>query len=513
MEKLKKYRLEIIVSTLIIIAYFLLRLYHLMSLPMFTDEAIYTRWSQIARFDANWRFISLTDGKQPLLIWLDMTLMRIIHDPLMAGRLVSVFSGFATSLGLFFLGKELFRNRWVGILSSFLYLIYPFALVYDRMALYDSLVGSFVVWSLYFQVLLVRYLRLDLALILGMVIGGGVLTKSSGFFSIYLLPFSLILFNWRIKDRFTRFIKWLGLAILSAVLAYSYYSVLRLSPFFHIINEKNTLFVYPLHDWLSHPFTFFVGNLGGVWDWFITYLTWPIFLLLVTSLFVALKYTREKLVLIIWFLAPSVALALFGRVLYPRFIFFMTLSLLPLVALALYEVFKFFRSKKLFTIYLGFAPSFAYLLFTIFLILPIRSDYFILNDFKKAPIPYSDLEQYINSWPAGGGINQILTYLNKESKKGKIYVASLGTFGSLPTYSVEIYLGENKNVDKRGIYPVPSTIPKDLIEKSKTMPVFIFVSNQREFEESIKTWPLKLIVQYKKGIGNSYSKLFIVESK
>ena len=138
----KKYRLELIIAVLLTLAYFFLRLYQIMSLPIFTDEAIYVRWSQIARQDASWRFISLTDGKQPMFVWIALNLMRFVKDPLLASRLVSVFAGFATMIGLFFLGREIFKNRWIGILSAFLYLIFPFALVYDRMALYDSLVGT-----------------------------------------------------------------------------------------------------------------------------------------------------------------------------------------------------------------------------------------------------------------------------------------------------------------------------------------------------------------------------------
>src|SRR6266852_1654782 len=140
MKFIKKYKFEIIFGVCIVALYFVLRVYHILSLPVFTDEAIYVRWSQIAKQDANWRFISLTDGKQPMFVWIALVLMHVIHDPLLAGRMVSVFSGFVTTVGLFFLGKELFRNRWVGLLSSFLYVIYPFGLVYDRMALYDSLV-------------------------------------------------------------------------------------------------------------------------------------------------------------------------------------------------------------------------------------------------------------------------------------------------------------------------------------------------------------------------------------
>lgn len=498
----KKYRLELAILVLLALAYFLLRLYQIMSLPIFTDEAIYTRWSQIARLDASWRFISLVDGKQPLFIWLDMILIRVIHDPLLSGRLISVFAGFATMVGLFFLGREIFKNRWIGILSAFLYLIFPFALVYDRMALYDSLVGTFAVWSFYFEILLIGRLRLDTSLILGMVLGGGILTKTSGFFSIYLMPFMLLIFDWKSKKRSERFLKFIILALVSIILAYGYYSVLRLSPFFSIIGDKNANFVYPIKVWLMHPFTFFIGNIKGVFDWLTIYLTWPIFVLIIASFFISLKFLKEKLILLVWFLIPFVAIALFGRILYPRFILFMTLFLLPLAAFSIYEIFTRVKNK-----YVSFVVVLA------FLLISLRSDYFIIFNFANAPIPKSDLEQYINGWPAGGGTNQIIDYLNSQSKKGKIYVASLGTFGSLPTFTTEIYLGENKNVEKKGYYPVPSEIPKELAEKSKKMPVYLFFSNQKEFELQIKNWPLKQILEYKKGTGDSYSKLFRVESR
>ena len=86
----------------------------------------------------------------------------------------------------------------------------------------------------------------------------------------------------------------------------------------------------------------------------------------------------------------------------------------------------------------------------------------------------------------------------------------MGTFGSLPTFTTEIYLGENKNVEKKGYYPVPSEIPKELAEKSKKMPVYLFFSNQKEFELQIKNWPLLKLMEIQKGKGEAYSVLYKV---
>ena len=65
--------IQILVGVILLGALFAAtRLTHLATLPIFTDEAIYIRWSQIGMRDANWRFISLTDGKQPMFTWIMM---------------------------------------------------------------------------------------------------------------------------------------------------------------------------------------------------------------------------------------------------------------------------------------------------------------------------------------------------------------------------------------------------------------------------------------------------------
>lgn len=288
MDNLKKYPRELLAALVLTVFFFASRLYNLLSLPIFTDEAIYTRWMQIAANDPAWRFISLTDGKQPLYIWLSMFLLPYVSDPLLAGRLVSVFAGFFTMIGLFFLGWELFKKRWIGLLSAMIYLVYPFGLVYDRMALYDSLVGTFAVWGLYVVVVMVRRLHWKWAVVLGLVSGLGALNKTNSFFTIYLLPVSLLILDWK-KKGLRRLVQWVLYSVVAAVIMYGIYSVLRISPFFYIIAQKNTTFVYPLNEWLQHPFTFFWGNLWiGERDWFIKYFGYP-FLALTIGAFLSKK--------------------------------------------------------------------------------------------------------------------------------------------------------------------------------------------------------------------------------
>lgn len=495
MKKPFKSKREMITVLLLIGLYFLSRLYHLTLMPIFTDEAIYIRWAEIARFDAYWRFIPLSDGKQPLFVWLMMVVIPYFNDPLFAGRLVSIFAGLGTMIGFFFLGGRLFKKKSIGFLTAGLYLFYPFAMVYDRMALMDGLVGMFTVWALYFEVLLVETLRLDVALILGMVIGGATLTKTSGFFNLYLLPFSLLLFPWRTKERRKKLFLWLGLALIVVIESQMMYMILRLSPLFNMISQKNIVFVYSLKEWLTHPFRFWWGNLRGLWDWFINYFSWPIFTLLFLSVIKAWRFFKKKILLLIWFAFPLIALAFFGRVLYPRFIFFMTLSLLPMVALELDWLIGFIKRRWL-VVAVFFLLAFFWL----------RTDWQLLTDPYQADIPKSDKTQYLNDWPAGGGVKEVVAFLNERSKQEKIYVATEGTFGPLP-YALEVYLYKNHNVEIHGFWPLEETMPEEVLEKVGVKPTY-FVFNQTQ--EIPRDWPLKLIAKYQKGTGNVYLQLYQV---
>lgn len=501
MKFFQNHKLEIFVLLFLVFLYFLSRFYSILALPIFTDEAIYIRWAQIAKQDANWRFISLTDGKQPMFVWIAMIIMRFINDPLLAGRLVSVGAGFFTLIGVFFLGKEIFKNNKIGLLSSALYVIFPMALVYDRMALYDSLVGTFAVWSMFFIIQLARTIRLDIALLLGMTIGAGVLTKTSGFFSIYLLPLSLLLFDWKRKKEL---LKWFFLAGCSVILVYLFYSILRLSPFFHIINEKNAIFVYPFNEWIKHPFYFLIGNSNALWDWTVRYLTWPLLVLSAASFFVAKSFLKEKILLFLYFFIPICGLAIFGNTLYPRFIFFMTLFLLPLISYSLMILYSRFKKRYLFVVFYLFILSF-----------PITTDYFILNDFSHAQIPSSDIHQYKTDWSAGGGVRESVEILRQEAEKGKIYIATQGTFGLMP-FSYEIYLVQNPNVTIEGFWPISDEIPQKVLDKSKIMPTY-FVFYQACVPCAGVGLPperwksLDLIYQYEKDYGKKYLSLYKVK--
>lgn len=507
MKLIYRFRKEFILAILISLAYFFLRLIFLDRLPIFTDEAIYTRWAQIALNDSNWRFISLTDGKQPMFVWAAVIFMKFIRDPLLAARLVSVVSGFFTLIGLYFLTLELFRNKKTAFLASILYVFYPFAQVLDRMALYDSMVGTFSVWALYLSVHLVRKLRLDIAYTLGFVIGAGILTKTSNFFSIYLLPFTVILFDFKRKPFEGRLLRFILLSLFSAAVGFGLYNILRLSPLFQMIEAKNAVFAYPIEEWLQHPFTFFVGNLNGLFSWLTEYLKAPYIILILVALVFFRRFTKEKILLVVYFLLPLVALALFGRVIFPRFIFFMSLFLLPLAAWGLNyilaEVFRYTEKKEKEHL----MPIVTPLVIFVFIWYPALVSFQFANDPVNAQIAKADNSQYVNSWAAGWGVKESIEFFKEKGASEKIFVATEGTFGLMP-YALEMYLLDNKNITVKGYWPMDK-FPKEVSDFAKKMKTY-FVFYQKDNQIIPPDFPLKLLFKVRQGNTNYYYRVYQV---
>ncbi len=479
---------------LLLALYSVTRLTNLTSLPIFTDEAIYIRWSQIGMRDANWRFISLTDGKQPMFTWIMMVLLKVFdgHDPLFIGRLTSVIAGVGTLIGLLVLSYELFRDKRVAWLTGFIYVILPFSAWYDRIALYDSLVATFSVWSLYLAVLLVRYGRLDTALLLGMAIGAGMLNKSSGFLTLYFLPATLMLFDWRGSQVWKRLARWLLLVVLCGLLSQVVYSVLRLSPFFHMVGQKDNVFVFTLSEWLNQPFRFFAGNLRGMFDWLRHYMTLPLFVMVLVPWFTKWSKTRERLLLYLWWALPFAALANFAKILYPRFILFMAMPLIVIAAYSIVEIWDRLRTPLVRGVFLMvlFVPC-------------LWVTGLIVSSPKEAPIPLADRGQFIEDWPAGGGVREVVAYLRDEASRREISVYTEGTFGLMP-YAIELYLVDNPNVKITGIWPLPEIMPQEMSnDASKSATYFIL----NETQVTPPKWPLTLIGEYEKAKRQDHKKL------
>lgn len=425
-----KYRKEIIIFTLICVLYFVLRVINLTLQPVFVDEAIYVRWAQIMKAEPNLRFISLTDGKTPLFMWLMIPLFKIFSDPLFAGRFLSVMAGFLTLVGVFVLGWKYF-NKQTAIWSALLVAITPFIVFFDRMALVDSMLAAFSVWSLVFTLWLISSPRLDLSMILGFLLGGGLLTKTSGIFNILMLPVAFLAFDFSKINHQRTLLKTLFYFALSVGIALFVYNLLRLGVGFDSLSSRNQDYIFSPMRLLTSPLDPLIPHLKDLGDWFPKLFTVPILIFVFLGIILTfVKRNKVSLVILFWLLGPLLAELLLLRTFTARYILSAVAPLLCLAGWAISLVIIKVKLKKEIIS-----------LIILLLILPtaLIFDYRLLTDPAKANLPREERSGYLEDWTAGYGFPEIANFLIDEAQKGTIIVETEGSFGTLPD-GLTIYL-------------------------------------------------------------------------
>jgi len=205
----------------------------------------------------------------------------------------------------------------------------------------------------------------------------------------------------------------------------------------------------------------------------------------VGSVLIPKKNFLERLLILIWWFFPFFALGYFGKVLYPRFILFMSLPLLTLAAYSIDWIMT-YGKRSIRSIVLLFIMIFPCLYVS----------FYIVTNPIYAPIPYSDRGQIIDDWPAGGGIGEVNRILGEMATHEKISVYTEGTFGLLP-YAIEIYYWNNPNMKIKGIWPlVVDPFSAEILKSSMEQPTFV-IFNQTQIVP--RGWPLQLMGEYQKG--------------
>ena len=464
---------DVLIMSLIIGLFFLTRLINLDKFPIFSDEGIYIRWAKVAWHDASWRFISLTDGKQPLQTWGTIPFLKFFPDnALLAGRLFSVMTGFIALSGTFTLLFFLF-GKTSAIIGSFLYVITPYFLFFDRISLVDSAVNAGFIWILFFTIILAKYRKLETALMLGFTAGFFLLAKSSVKMFLMLGAFSPLLFLEKDWKKFGKnFVNYYFLFAVSIVIAVVIYNVQRLSPFFQFVDKKNLTFVMSFDELIKTPFQYFLNNikLTPLYIWWESGFVMPI--LAIFGIFTLLKKDRKLgFFLLTWLILPFTVIVFITKVLFPRYMIFFGSLFLILAAYFLTHLSK--KLRGIFIILIIVAVSYF--------------NYTIMFDYKNIPFPEVDRGQYLEGWPAGWGIKEFMDFARTQSETKPVVIISEGNFG-MAADVLDVFLKRNDKITIKGYWPLGEEQLRENLPLLKNNYVYVFFSHQEEFPAS---WPLK----------------------
>lgn len=484
-------RVDTLIWVALTIAFLATRLIHLGSLPIFTDEGIYIHWSKIAWKDASWRFISLTDGKQPLHTWGMIPFLKIFSpNLLLGGRMFSVLAGAIALKGIFLLAYYLWGKR-TAYIAALLYIVTPMFVFYDRMALADSAVNAGFIWILFGSILLARTLRLDVALGTGLVAGLSLLTKSSTQMFLGLSALAPVL-QFGKKTKLKIYLNYYILYLAVLILGFALYNIQRLSPYLQFVNQKNATFVMTFQEFFHAPFSLVWGNLPLI-PWYVGsemgYI--PALLGILGVALLLKKDWRLGLYFTAWMVFPYVAISFFAKVIFPRYLIFFASLLTLTAAYALHVT----VNQKLKAV--AWILMFAWIGYF---------NYTILFDNQKIPFPPVDRGQYIESVNAGYGIKDIIQFARERAKEKPVILVAEGNFGVVGDM-LESSLGPGEPITVRGYWPLDE---KDLYDNQKDLKTHtvLVVYSHKQMKDILPIWPLKLVHEYTRPYGDSRFTLF-----
>jgi len=484
MKKFLKENWIYILGGTLVLALFLLRFYRLTILPVFVDEAIYIRWAQIMKAEETLRFLPLSDGKQPLFMWGVIPFLKFVSDPLMAGRMVSVLSGFGTLIGVSFLSYLLFKNKKAALAAGLIYAVSPFSFFFDRLALADAMLSMFGVWTFILAYLAITRERLDFAMLAGFALGGAWLTKSPALFFAIMLPVL-----WLFIKSPKKLIKAIPLTLVIVIIGYGMFNILRLGPNFHLIASRNLDYVYPINHFLTSPFNPLKSFLLASGQWLIKMGPWSLLILGLIGLLVNWKKMwKQKIVLFIWFLGPIVVQSEFAKVLTARYIFF-TIPFLIVIASS-----AFIEERKNISRILA-------VILVLFVGQSLIFDYHLLTNPDKANLPGSERTGYLEEWTAGQGIAETADYLINEqivNPSEKIVIGTEGYFGTLPD-GLQMYLSKYPQITAIGVGLNFDSLPSQLVNAKNSGDSTYLLVNKFRFHNTPEKLGLKLIKEFPKA--------------
>ncbi len=473
-------------TVLVTIVYLVTHLPALALLPVFADEAIYIRWSQLVIDDAlRFAFFSMADGKPPLFMWLLSFTLRPFADPLFAGRLTSVVIGLVTVFAVGALAKLITGNRKVVMISQLITVFAPFWWFYHRMALMDGLLTLLIVLSVYCATYIaiqcqkekgIAYDTIPWILLLGVCFGGALMTKTPALFAIpviALTPVFALIRNpkYKKKKATRKFLESCLLIALGGLFGCLIFFLLRVSPFFGALFSRSGDFTFTLKELLSGEWRYVVfESFPREIGWVSQYITIAVLLAALSG--IIHKRTRKSTLFLfgasLLFALPLIA---FGRVLYPRYF----LPIAPFLTIA--AAIGFVHLPRI-----QYGKIISAILVVLF---GLQSLLFIIpafSDVARIPFVPIDRMQYLEEWSAGFGNAEVRDYLRARYKEHpQMIVLTEGAFGTLPDGLLMYFFGANQlnGMEIKGIGVGPAVIPPEYLVMAPTKEIYYVVNSHR----------------------------------
>ncbi len=388
---------------------------------MFLDEAVHIQWAE--RLYGEGRILRPV-GSGRLLAVAAYGLAQFAEDRLWVARLIATLAGGATLLFTIFLSRRLFGER-AGVMAGVLYILSPFALVYDRLALSDGFLSASITGLMLASWKLIHdpASRSNRALFALMMVLSIVSKVSAVLFFVSLPLAFLTLASGR------------SAAVRSAALAFAL-GLLCASPMlWFFVSNSGEISAQHMVDPLAEG-AVLVSTLGDMREWVLRYFTLPALLFAGVSL--ALLRDGRSVWLAGSVVIPFLLFALFSKPWSARYVLPTLPPLLILMSGGLQAISSRIgpRSRTPLIVTLAALVSLSGLAF----------DRQLMADPSRAPFPADDRHQLVTGWPAGYGVRELATRLLLEADEGPLTAfVDIGGTRTVAT-SLPILLGPEPSI-------------------------------------------------------------------
>jgi len=434
----------------ILVSYLTLRLVNVGSLPPFVDELIYASKAQAL---ANNSPLSLVwDGHGPSFFGAEYWLGHLIQPLVNAGRTLSVLSGLAILVLLFLVGKRLW-SPWVGLTAAVLYVLSPFAITYDRMALVESFQAMLMLVCLYLGLVLAPERRVVLQFALAVVLAGALtatlLVKLSSTVVLGWIVLAL-LFGGAVavipSGRRRLRVNWISLVLAGSAAAVSWlaYRWQYQNPAYQsgtlggLHFHARDVVLHPLQTWVPRLSDFVAPTLVG-------YFTPPVLVVLLVATFALIVLVGQTALRRRWdddvsgaliaggaAAAALVAPVFYVSISYPRYFF---TAVPPLMLLGGWGISRFldraFRNQS--------AARVAPLVAAAISAMSLPYAYALLSEPATAPIPAADRVQVVTGWAGGYGLSDMAASI-RAAESSSDQPALVALVGERPLWSYQLGL-------------------------------------------------------------------------
>ena len=491
---------------LVFALYFATRVIYLKGAWIFSDESHYVRWAQMAQAGNPW-YSLIYDGKPPLHAWSIVPFLYLFKDPLIAGRISSVFFGALTMVGLIMLGRE-FEDLGLGALAAFLYVICPYTLIYNRVVEAEGMLLALFVFASFFAVKAARSGRLLYLLGTGVATGLALLTKGTALLLYPIVPFAYLVREPGRKDagKNRPLVRWLVGVALSLVMGYGILNLQRLSSAYqrrsHVITGRTKSFGEAFKTLGDVP-----KFLHSIFGSLFRFLTPAVFVICFAGLVLGLVLRwRPAYFLWVWFIIGTAVISLISKNYWPRFYLVL---LPPMLFGGAYAVHRFaqnlvgnWKDRRS-----GWKGRATVMMLIAVVVIPLVAIPVGIKTEQIMGFEFVPGGNYI-----AAGIDEVVSYLKDNSRDGKITVFTVSRDYGFLSRCLEMYLPDNANIDiedlPHPVAPGPIPLPRSAglsevlarnrapIEKAlKSGLIYILVDSAR-FDGDAGDWQIEVVEKY-----------------